>query len=116
MAAVARSRFDIVHTFTAKAGFIGRIVSRLAGVSVVVHTAFSFPHLDDPGKAWLYRPLELKATALCDHLFCISRLGYDQARSLGRSPRHGVSNPGIGVDYQRYVSLVDRVTARRDSV
>jgi glycosyltransferase involved in cell wall biosynthesis len=109
-----QSRFDIVHTFTAKAGFIGRMVGRLARVPVVVHTAFSFPHLDDPGRAWLYRPLELNATALCDHVFCISRLGYEQAMALGRSPRHGISNPGIGLDYQRFVHLVDRETARRD--
>lgn len=108
------SPFDIVHTFTAKAGFIGRLVGRAAGVPVVVHTAFSFPHLDDPGKAWLYRPLELSVTALCDHVFCISRLGYEQATSLGRAPRHGVSNPGIGLDFQKFVSLVDRATARRD--
>lgn len=108
------SPFDIVHTFTAKAGFIGRLVGRIAGVPVVVHTAFSFPHLDDPPKAWLYRPLELNATALCDHVFCISRLGYEQALSLGRSPRHGISNPGIGLDFQRFAHLVDRETARRD--
>lgn len=108
------SRFDVVHTFTAKAGFIGRLVGRAAGVPVVVHTAFSFPHLDDPGKAWLYRPLELNAMALCDHVFCISQLGYEQATSLGRAPRHGVSNPGIGVDFGKFVCLVDRVTARRE--
>lgn len=108
------SQFDIVHTFTAKAGFIGRLVSRLSGVPVVVHTAFSFPHLDDPAKAWLYGPLERYATASCDHVFCISRLGYEQAMALGRAPRHGVSNPGIGLDYQRFVQLVDRETARRD--
>lgn len=109
-----KSRFDIVHTFTAKAGFIGRLVGRMAGVPVVVHTAFSFPHLDDPAKAWLYRPLELKATALCDHVFCISQLGYDQAMALTCAPRHGISNPGIGLDYQRFAHLVDREAARRE--
>jgi glycosyltransferase involved in cell wall biosynthesis len=109
-----RSRFDIVHTFTAKAGFIGRMVARFAGVPVVAHTAFSFPHLDDPAKAWLYRPLELKATALCDHVFCISQLGLDQALALGRRPRHGVSNPGIGLDYRQFATLPDREAARRD--
>ena len=108
------SSFDIVHTFTAKAGFIGRLVARTAGVPVVVHTAFSFPHLDTPSKAWLYRPLELIATSASDHIFCISQLGYEQTLRLGRAPRHGVSNPGIGLDFRRFESLVDREAARHD--
>jgi glycosyltransferase involved in cell wall biosynthesis len=106
--------FDIVHTFTAKAGFIGRLVARKARVPIVVHTAFSFPHLDTPSKAWLYRPLELLATSVSDHTFCISRLGYEQALGLGRRPRHGVSNPGIGLDFRRFESLVTREEARHD--
>ena len=38
-----REKFDIVHTHTAKAGFIGRIAARLAAIPLVLHT----PHGHD---------------------------------------------------------------------
>ena len=109
---VRRERFDVVHTFTAKAGFLGRVAARLARAPVVVHTAFSFPHLDTPEKSWLYLPMERIATRASDHLFCISELGHRQAATIGASPRSGISNPGIGLNLDRFADLRPRDEAR----
>jgi len=37
-----KEKFDIVHTYTPKAGILGRIAARLAGVPIVIHTSFGF--------------------------------------------------------------------------
>jgi len=42
-AEIARGRFDLVHTNSAKAGAIGRLAARSVGVQGVVHTFHGFP-------------------------------------------------------------------------
>jgi glycosyltransferase involved in cell wall biosynthesis len=41
-----RERFDVVHTHTAKAGFLGRLAARQCRVPAVVHTYHAFPWHD----------------------------------------------------------------------
>lgn len=48
-----RERFTVVHTHCSKAGFIGRVAARIAGVPVVVHTFHLFAAHD--GLSWSRR-------------------------------------------------------------
>lgn len=45
-------KFDVVHTHTLLPGIVGRVVARLAGVPVVVHTFHSWPLHKDHGKVF----------------------------------------------------------------
>lgn len=79
-----RGRYDVVHTHSAKAGFLGRVAARLAGVPRVVHTPHTFPFEMDVGPLvrGLYLGLERWAARLTDVLVCVCPSQRPQAQAL----------------------------------
>lgn len=69
-----RLRPDVVHTHTAKAGFVGRLAGRLARVPVCVHTFHGhvFQGYFGPRKTRLFLWLERWAARITDKLITIS--------------------------------------------
>ncbi len=68
-----RGGYDIVHTHSSKAGFLGRLAARLAGIPRVVHTPHVFPFDMDAGRASraCYVRLERLAARWTDCLVCV---------------------------------------------
>ena len=54
------SNFQIVHTHTAKAGFIGRLAAKIAGVPIIIHTlhGLSFHDFMPKWQKYLYILME----------------------------------------------------------
>ncbi len=92
-------RPDIVHTHSSKAGILGRIAARLAGVPVILHTfhGFAFHELMPPPARALYVFFERIAAAVCARLIFVSRSNMDYARAyrLGRPERYVLIRSGV---------------------
>jgi glycosyltransferase involved in cell wall biosynthesis len=78
-------RPTIVHTHTAKAGFVGRVAARLAGVPVVVHTFHGHVLRGYFGrlKTALYRWLERQLARRSDALIAVSEAVKQDLVALG---------------------------------
>lgn len=70
-----RNSYHIVHTHNSKAGFLGRLAARLAGVPVIVHTVHGFAfHDEEPlWRQVLFRNLERLGSHWCDKMIFISQ-------------------------------------------
>jgi glycosyltransferase involved in cell wall biosynthesis len=94
-----RERWDLVHTHTAKAGFLGRIAARIAGVPHVVHTLHGVTFHDhvSPPVRRLYVLLERLAARRCDALIAV---GEDVKRAylaegVGRAEQYATIPSGM---------------------
>jgi glycosyltransferase involved in cell wall biosynthesis len=78
-------RPDIVHTHSSKAGFLGRLAARRAGIRTVVHTPHAFAFLDPatPFRNRCYRWLERMAVPWTTRLIAVSEEERQLALDLG---------------------------------
>lgn len=119
-----RHRYDVVHTHTSKAGFVGRIAARLAGVPVVLHTVHGFAfHEQTPGQTVaFYSVLEKVAGWFCDAIVTVSHYHRDWAMRLHiasgdklKSIPNGIAHSRLSSDPQGS-SFRERIGASRDSL
>lgn len=112
-----RSRkIDLVHTHSSKAGILGRLAARVAGVPAVVHTihGWSFNPTQAAPRRAAYVGMEKMAAGLTDRLVAVSARNRDEGLELGigRPDQYVVLHSGIDVDAFR-APTVDRAELRR---
>lgn len=81
MRVIATGRYDVVHTHTSKAGLLGRVAAKLAGVRAIVHSPHGHifaPLANIPGVSGrpvmkkIFYWVERVAARFCDHIVCLS--------------------------------------------
>lgn len=97
-----RERFDVVHTHSSKAGILGRIAAKSAGVPLIVHTIHGQPfHRNEaPWRNALYAALERFCAKRCDRIFAVAQAMIDQSleRGIGHADLYRVVYSGMEME------------------
>lgn len=104
---IRRMRPDIVHTHTAKAGFVGRLAARMAGVPVIVHTFHGhvFSGYFSPQKAEVFRLLEALCARLSTGLITLSDgLSRELSETYRIAPAAKIHVLPLGLDLDRFLA------------
>jgi glycosyltransferase involved in cell wall biosynthesis len=108
------SRPSIVHTHTAKAGVLGRLAARLAGVPIVVHTYHGhvLRGYFGPLKTWFFRRLEAMLNRITDVPITVSAALRDELAAIGVAPWNKIRVVPLGLDLARFAKSVPRGALR----
>jgi glycosyltransferase involved in cell wall biosynthesis len=110
-------RPQVVHTHAAKAGLLGRVAARLAGVPVVVHTYHGHVLHGYFGRAKtaLFRGLERWLARLTDRLVAVSPRVREELVELGIAPREHFRVVPLGLELEELAGALPRGGLRRDA-
>lgn len=105
-----RERFDIVHTHSTKAGFVGRIAAWLSRTPVVIHTIHGFAAHDfmRRRRRWFYLLLERLVRPLTDWQLAVAPTIARQAIELRLASSRAISVVPSAVELDRIPTEPDR--------
>jgi glycosyltransferase involved in cell wall biosynthesis len=114
---IRRHRPHIVDTHTARAGFLGRLAARLAGVPVIVHTYHGHVLHGYYGRAksWLLRGMEQSLAHITDRIITVSDRVKDELVAYGVANAEQISVIPLGFDLESFLNAhAHRGTFRRE--
>jgi glycosyltransferase involved in cell wall biosynthesis len=103
---ICREKPHIVHTHTAKAGFLGRVAARLAGVPVIVHTFHGhvLHGYYGPMKNELLRRVEQSLAWITDRLVTVSEQVKNELVGYGIAKAEKISVVPLGFDLDPFLN------------
>ena len=114
-----KNQYDVVHTHTSKAGFIGRLAAKRAGIPVIVHTPHGnifhgyFPWLIT--KSFVL--MERHVASFTDRIITLTPGGVDEHLAQGIGNREQYVSIFSGIDVEPYTKAIEkRDDTRRELV
>lgn len=113
-----RERPHIVHTHLAKAGFVGRLAARLAGVPIVLHTFHGhvFHGYFSASKTKVFATMERLSAHLSTRIITISPRLREQIAAAGVTSADRISVIPLGLDLTTFLATPRRDGAFRTSL
>jgi glycosyltransferase involved in cell wall biosynthesis len=95
-----QGNFDIVHTHSSKAGILGRIAAKLAGIPIIVHTIHGLPFFREqhPLLNTFYVFLEKYTARFTNKIISVSPSIIDDAIAAGIAPKEKFTRIYSGID------------------
>lgn len=111
-----RGRYHIVHTHNSKAGVLGRLAAKLAGVPIIIHTVhgFAFHDREPWWRRRLFILLERWAARWCDQLTALSQPLVEWAVAERIAPREKMIKIYSGIEMAAFQQPVDTAAIRRE--
>ncbi len=113
--------YDVVHTHNAKAGYLGRLAARRAGVPLIVHTLHLLSWQDSGGRpasrrqqltgrlvSRTYLALERHAARRSDMIVTVCEQNRDEVLAAKIASPDKVTTVYSGIDYERFDVVPDR--------
>ena len=109
-------KFDVVHTHSSKAGILGRLAAKAAGVPVVVHTVHgqAFHPYQSKLKSRLFIFLERFAAKYCDKIYAVAQAMIDQCVAARVAPREKYMVVYSGMDTSAFDNAVREKDLRNE--
>ncbi len=97
-------RFQIIHTHTPKAAFLGQLAAWLARVPVRVNTVHGlfFVSQTNPITRWMFKAMEVLACSLAHRVFCVSEEDIEYFWRHTYLPPEKLSWMVVGIDLKRF--------------
>jgi glycosyltransferase involved in cell wall biosynthesis len=112
-----KGHYGIVHTHSSKAGILGRMAAKLAGIPVILHTVhgWSYHGQMSPARSRMYVLLERFAAAFSDAMIVVAEVDIEKglAQKIGKPSQYRLIRSAIPLEAFKTINQ-DRTAIRQE--